>query len=244
MEINTTRFGNINIKKESIISIPNGLIGFENEKEFILIPSQKNQLLGWLQSTKNPSIAFVVANPYDFYNNYEFNMENEDVDDLLISEVNEVCVLTIIVVPQKIEEITANLLAPIVINTKNKQGKQIILKSNKYQTKHYIIKDLQNASKKDTISQENKLMTSLAQGQTLLILSRKLDESIIINENIEIKVIEIKDNTVRIGIAAPREIPIYRSEVFKEIEEENKKAAEVNVENLDSLLSITSQQQN
>lgn len=76
----------------------------------------------------------------------------------------------------------------------------------------------------------------------MLILSRKLDESIIINENIEIKVIEIKDNTVRIGIAAPREIPIYRSEVFKEIEEENKKAAEVNVENLDSLLSITSQQ--
>ncbi|WP_053955787.1 carbon storage regulator CsrA [Inediibacterium massiliense] len=59
----------------------------------------------------------------------------------------------------------------------------------------------------------------------MLILSRKKDESIIIDHKMEIKVISIEDGKVRLGINAPKEIDIYRKEVYIEIEEENKKAA-------------------
>lgn len=59
----------------------------------------------------------------------------------------------------------------------------------------------------------------------MLALSRKKDEAIIINENIEIKIIDVKGDQVKIGISAPKSVPIYRKEVFEQIQEANKEAA-------------------
>lgn len=56
----------------------------------------------------------------------------------------------------------------------------------------------------------------------MLILTRKIDESIIINGNIEIKIVELEDGKVKIGIEAPRHIEIFRKELYEKIEEENK----------------------
>jgi carbon storage regulator len=63
----------------------------------------------------------------------------------------------------------------------------------------------------------------------MLVLTRKKDQSIIINENIEITVLDIQGDQVRIGIDAPREVSIHRKEVFVQISEENRKAASANV---------------
>ncbi|MFT9494657.1 carbon storage regulator CsrA [Anaerosolibacter sp.] len=59
----------------------------------------------------------------------------------------------------------------------------------------------------------------------MLVLSRKKDESIMINGNIEIKVIAVEDGKVKLGISAPKEIDIHRKEVYLEIQDENKEAA-------------------
>lgn len=59
----------------------------------------------------------------------------------------------------------------------------------------------------------------------MLALSRKKDEAIIINNDIEIKIIEIKGEQVKLGISAPKTVPIYRKEVYVQIEEANKEAA-------------------
>ncbi len=60
----------------------------------------------------------------------------------------------------------------------------------------------------------------------MLILSRKVDESIIIDNDIEIKVIGIEEGKVRLGISAPKDIAIHRKEIYIQIQEENKKAAD------------------
>lgn len=59
----------------------------------------------------------------------------------------------------------------------------------------------------------------------MLVLSRKEDESIIINDNIEIKIIGVKQDQVKIGIVAPRDVKIYRKEIYDEIQKENLAAA-------------------
>ncbi|NLY66264.1 MAG: carbon storage regulator CsrA [Tissierellia bacterium] len=61
----------------------------------------------------------------------------------------------------------------------------------------------------------------------MLILTRKKDESIIINGNIEIKILEINEGKVSIGIEAPKDIDIFRKEIYESIQEENIKAAKV-----------------
>ncbi|MBF0996147.1 MAG: carbon storage regulator CsrA [Lachnospiraceae bacterium] len=72
----------------------------------------------------------------------------------------------------------------------------------------------------------------------MLALSRKKNEAIMINNDIEITVLDIRNEQVKIGIAAPKQIPVYRKEVYLQIQEENKKALEGgNLEGLDKLLS-------
>ena len=58
----------------------------------------------------------------------------------------------------------------------------------------------------------------------MLALSRKKGESLIINNNIEITVLEVKGEQIKLGIAAPKEVPIYRKEVYMQIQEANKEA--------------------
>lgn len=70
----------------------------------------------------------------------------------------------------------------------------------------------------------------------MLVLSRKKGQGIMLGDNIELTIIEIQGDQVRIGINAPKNVPIYRKEIFLEIQEENKKAANVGVVDLRALL--------
>jgi len=71
----------------------------------------------------------------------------------------------------------------------------------------------------------------------MLALARKLNQSIVIGNNIEITLIEIKGDQIKIGINAPKSVPIYRKEIYEQIQEENKKAeqTEIDVETLKNL---------
>lgn len=71
----------------------------------------------------------------------------------------------------------------------------------------------------------------------MLVLSRKKNESIIINDNIEISIIDIQGDQVRLGINAPKNIAIHRKEVYIEIQQENKKAADIGSINLEDLIN-------
>lgn len=71
----------------------------------------------------------------------------------------------------------------------------------------------------------------------MLALSRKKDEAIIINNDIEITVIEVRGDQVKLGISAPKTVPIYRKEVYVQIEEANKEAVESS-NNMDALKNL------
>lgn len=61
----------------------------------------------------------------------------------------------------------------------------------------------------------------------MLALARKLNQSIIVNDDVEITILEIKGDQVKIGIEAPRSVPVYRKEIYKQIQKENEDAAGV-----------------
>ncbi len=73
----------------------------------------------------------------------------------------------------------------------------------------------------------------------MLALSRKKNEAIIVNNNIEITILEIKGEQVKIGISAPKEVPVYRKEVYAQIQDSNKEA--VNTEGLEALKQLLGQ---
>lgn len=72
----------------------------------------------------------------------------------------------------------------------------------------------------------------------MLALSRKKNEALVINNNIEITVLEIKGEQVKLGISAPKDVPIYRKEVYVQIQEANREA--VSVEGMEALKNLLS----
>ena len=147
MKISTKQFGEIEVKEEEILHFQNPIYGFASLKKYILI---SHGILGWLQSVENPDIAFLVANPYEVYKDYDVVLEDKDVKALDTKKEEDVFVLSIVTLPETTEDISMNLLSPVVINYKNYHASQVILNNQKYKTKHYFYKELQALTEQAT----------------------------------------------------------------------------------------------
>jgi carbon storage regulator len=69
----------------------------------------------------------------------------------------------------------------------------------------------------------------------MLILSRKSNQSIMIGDQVEISIVDIKGDTVKVGIKAPRDVPVFRTEVYLEIQKENQEALKTSPDTIESL---------
>lgn len=138
MLVKSTRFGDLDVEKANIIKFPHGLPGFTEEKGFVLLPCQDKSPFAFLQSTVEPNLAFLVVDPFVFYNDYEFKLEDDLAQELGLSAENLPQVINIVTVPDNVEQMTANILAPIIINVQDKVGVQIVLEKSSYTTKQLL----------------------------------------------------------------------------------------------------------
>ena len=135
MILKTKNFGEIEIDEKNIIHFPEGILGFEEEKQFVMIKDEDEQNpFQWLQSVQNPELAFVIINPFFVFPDYDIVLSKSVQEKLKIEDEKDVAVYSIVVVPEDIEKMTVNLLGPIVININKKLGKQVILDDDRYTT--------------------------------------------------------------------------------------------------------------
>lgn len=135
-EITTVRFGKIAIDEEDIIRFKDGLPGFPEEKEFILIPLGENEPFLFMQSLMDADLAFFITNPFIFFKDYEFVLSDEVLEELDIKSPEDFCVYSILSMTDKnIEKMTANLVAPVIIQNKTKEARQVILEKTSYTTR-------------------------------------------------------------------------------------------------------------
>jgi flagellar assembly factor FliW len=148
MILQSKYFGRIEFAEEKIITFEHGIIAFEGMKRFFIIDNEdENNPLWWLQSVDDPEILFVVINPFTFKPDYDFELLPQDAEELQIEKPEDVVVLAIVVVPEDIKQMTANLLAPVIINIRQRKGKQVVLQDKRYFTKHLIIEELAKTQK-------------------------------------------------------------------------------------------------
>ncbi len=146
MRVETTKFGTLEARVESTISLPEGLVGFEGLKRFVLLEREGEQPFKWLQSLDEPSIAFVVIDPMTFKRDYLVPIEEGDAARLGIEHPDDAALLVIVTIPKEREGMTANLQGPLVINLKSKVGKQLVLAEGPYTTKHNVLEELKASS--------------------------------------------------------------------------------------------------
>ena len=137
-KVDTLRFGTIEIEEDKIVHFAHGIPAFEEEKEFVIIPYDESPYL-FMQSLSTPDLAFLITMPFLFFPDYEFELDDAVQKELGIKDQEDMLIYAIITIPQgKIEDMTANLTAPVVLNKKNMQAKQVVLEKGGYTTRHRL----------------------------------------------------------------------------------------------------------
>lgn len=141
-KVDTVRFGEIEVDEEKIVHFKEGIPAFEDEHEFLIIPYDEESPYYFMQSLKSPELAFLITTPFIFFPEYVIEIDDETLNELSIKNQEDVMLYSLITIPNgSVRYMTANLLAPVVINTDNMQAKQIVMEKTRYTTKHRLFPD-------------------------------------------------------------------------------------------------------
>jgi flagellar assembly factor FliW len=141
LEIRTTRYGEmetIQVSTDTLIAFPEGVPGFERHVRFALIEDPKLAPFAWLQSLHDPLVGFLVIEPGLLVSDYEFDISDPDVELLELTDPSDARVLSILVVPEDVKGMTANLQAPIILNPQMRIAKQVILTDERFPLRYPV----------------------------------------------------------------------------------------------------------
>ncbi|MCX5662774.1 MAG: flagellar assembly protein FliW [Planctomycetota bacterium] len=133
MIIHTTRFGQVEVDDQRIITFPKGLLGFPRYTRFVLIEPGEDSYFFWLQSTETPDLAFVVTDPSLFVSSYKVPIKPEQMEELGLKSVDEAQVL--VIVNKRGNLLTGNLQGPLVIHLTRWVGEQMVLSDRRFTTR-------------------------------------------------------------------------------------------------------------
>lgn len=145
MLLQTTRFGEIEVEPDKVISFPQPLPGLPKSNSYVILDVPGNPVFKWLQSCNQPEVALVITDPAIFFPDYRVKIAKEELGVLNIEDGDECEVAVILLVPENPRKITANLVAPLVINVTKKRAVQIILGDTAYTTRHNVFPAAQEA---------------------------------------------------------------------------------------------------
>lgn len=133
MMVNTTRFGEVELDEQRVITFPKGLLGFPRFTQFALLMPEQDSFFYWMQSTQTPDLAFVVTNPTLFVPTYRIPIKSDQIQALGIESPTDAEVF--IVVNKRGNLLTGNLQGPLVIHISKRIGEQLVLSDRRYTTR-------------------------------------------------------------------------------------------------------------
>jgi flagellar assembly factor FliW len=130
IRIEGTRFGVVEVDDQAVIDFPNGLVGFPQETRFVLLERGVGRPVGYLQSTRTPSLAFPVTDG-SFFPGYPDPPLAELARSVGLGD-EDLAVLVIVATNSQTRSLEANMLAPLVVDVSTRQGAQVVLDARKY----------------------------------------------------------------------------------------------------------------
>ncbi len=126
MKWKNRQFGELDFDDDHVLTFPQGIIGFEDCRRFILVNDEDSQPFRWLVSIEDEDISFPLINPQILVPDYETSNKQK----------GEATVLVVATLKKEIEDSTVNLRSPVVIMNESRTGKQIILDEEAYALQH------------------------------------------------------------------------------------------------------------
>lgn len=127
MTVQSDLLGPLDAEPEELIFFPGGMFGFPECRIFVLVPASRDGLY-WLQSADHGTLAFLLADPFVFFADYQVELSPADRAELQVAAPADVVILAIVTLPRSREDLpTANLQGPIAINLTARRAKQLAL---------------------------------------------------------------------------------------------------------------------
>lgn len=128
----TRNFGPLVVQPEQILEFRPGLLGFADHTRYVLIERPQDAPFLWLQSVERPDLAFVVVDPVLFFPHYQPARRSQVLKEVEAQSPDEVKVLVIVTIPPgRPQEMTVNLMGPLVINLRTRRGRQVVLEDQR-----------------------------------------------------------------------------------------------------------------
>lgn len=128
----TPRFGEVAFAAEDVIEFPWGLPGFAEMHRFLALSLEEQPNFVWLQSIDKPEIALPAADPWQIFPDYEPKLPPYAVESLGVQNPEDFTILCIVVVTKEAEEMTMNLMAPVIVNLRTRRARQVMLEGSGY----------------------------------------------------------------------------------------------------------------
>ena len=136
MKCTSTRFGSFEVRSESLITFPSGVLGFPEQHRYVMLDHDTEAPIKWLQSVEEPELAFVILDPITFHSDYHVEVPADALVEIKAQVGEELAFAVILTIPSDDPgRITANLRGPLLISHKTKLGKQLVL-SEEFPTRH------------------------------------------------------------------------------------------------------------
>ncbi|MDY6905413.1 MAG: flagellar assembly protein FliW [Thermodesulfobacteriota bacterium] len=142
MKLKTVQFGTIDVAEDRIIDMPAGMPGFPDRKQFVVLALPRTHPFLWYQSVSDPNLAFSIINPWLFVHDYVLDTRPV-IDEMGWAREEETSleVYAIVNVTKKqADEITANLMGPLVINPTRREAVQFIVYNSPYSHIHPVFR--------------------------------------------------------------------------------------------------------
>ncbi len=130
VKLNTRLFGELEFDEAIVYHFPNGLPGFEELRRFVVITDKDTDPLRWLLSVEEPNIGFPILEIG--------RVAPELTKEMSSDELKSSSIFIVVTLSRDPEPMTVNLKAPVILNNAERTGKQIVINSDKYSTKHII----------------------------------------------------------------------------------------------------------
>ena len=157
MLIQTSRFGEIEVEDNQIISIPSGLVGFSEDRRFVIREDDAAAPFLWLQSVEDNGLAFVMIEPHVSVSNYQLELTKEHLNKLDAKSIEDLRVYVLVTMAKEMKDVTINLQGPLLLNSEKRLGLQFIIPDGKYSTRHLLFGDkLKDINRQDSSSKSPK----------------------------------------------------------------------------------------
>ncbi|MFA5700962.1 MAG: flagellar assembly protein FliW [Desulfuromonas sp.] len=131
MNIIQSRFGEIEYDPQAVLHFPQGLIGFEDLRDFVVMPNEKDGPLFWIQSVEDAQVALVLTDPTNFFLTYKVEPEAHERKVLGMEAEDKWHALVVVTVDTN-HNVTLNLVAPILFAPHSNRAIQVILEDSGY----------------------------------------------------------------------------------------------------------------